>query len=102
MAYIRLGRRSPCRSSWKQKPVQMPVTPNDRSDRPPASEPTHEPETDPAQELRVLLVARHPLRSSDLGLDEAEGISVVGLVRRPDLVAGAIADTRHSLGIDGR
>jgi DNA-binding NarL/FixJ family response regulator len=99
LADIRLGRRSLRRSSWKQKPAQMPVTPNDPSDRPPPSEPTHEPETDPPQELRVLLVARHPLRSSDLGLDEAEGISVVGLVRRPDLVAGAIADTRPDVVI---
>ena len=47
--------------------------------------------------IRVLLVARHPLRSVDLGLDSAPGITAVGLVRRPDRVADAIVETRPHL-----
>jgi len=48
-------------------------------------------------DIRVLLVARHPLRTVDLGLDTAPGISAVGLVRRPDRVADAIVETRPHL-----
>lgn len=57
------------------------------------SDPTEDAPKHPGPGIRVLLVARHPLRSTDLDLDDVSGITVVGLVRRPERVADTVADT---------
>ena len=62
-------------------------------------EPMEHESTNSVPGIRVLLVARHPLRSADLGLDAVPDITVVGLVRRPDRMADAVDDIEPDIVI---
>ena len=55
------------------------------------------PTTNEQTEIRLLVVARHPFRLDDFALTDVADIESASLVRRPALIADAVAETEPNV-----